>query len=187
MEKDQLLFADRRSFRKWLVGNHGGSAGIWLVFGKAGGPKTLTANEALEEALCFGWIDGQIRSLSAEKYLKRFTPRRERSVWSAKNRTLAERLIADGTMAEAGHAAIERAKTHGTWEQTKPEKPGEAQIEVLVKALAGTGTALTNFMKMSPSVQRTYTAAYLDAKKEETRKRRLAWIVGRLKENKKPM
>ena len=187
MQQDQCLFEDRAAFRKWLVQNHRVSLGVWLVFGKASRVKTLTANEALEEALCFGWIDGQLQSLDAQSYRKRFTPRRKGSVWSERNRKLAQQLIAAGTMTEAGHAAIAQAQKQGTWDRPKPAPISEAQIEALAAALAGTGKALTSFLNMPLSVRRTYTAVYLAAKKEDTRKRRLEWMIGRLKENQKPM
>lgn len=187
MKDDQLVFENRAAFRRWLVRNHQNCLGIWLVFGKDGQLKTLTADEALEEALCFGWIDGQIQSLGAEKYLKRFTPRRKGSVWSVRNRTLAQKLTADGAMTAAGQAAIAQAQKMGTWDQPKPAPISEAHVGILTKALSGTGKALTNFLSMSPSVRRTYTGFYLAAKKEDTRKKRLERIIERLKENKKPM
>jgi uncharacterized protein YdeI (YjbR/CyaY-like superfamily) len=187
MKDDQWVFENRAAFRKWLVKNHQTCPGVWLVFGKDGKLKTLTANEALEEALCFGWIDGQLQSLGGEKYLKRFTPRRKGSVWSERNRKLAQKLAAEGAMTPAGQAAIAQAQKMGTWDRSKPAPVSEAQIGILTEALSGTGKALTNFVNMSPSVRRTYTGFYLAAKKEDTRKKRLERIIERLKENKKPM
>ncbi|TVR53198.1 MAG: hypothetical protein EA426_18105 [Spirochaetaceae bacterium] len=143
--------------------------------------------EALEEALCFGWIDGRLESLGAEQYLKRFTPRRKRSVWSERNRKLARRLIEEGRMTEAGKAAIAQAQKLGTWDTPKPAPITDVEIDVLAEALSGSEKALTNFLNMSASVKRTYTAFYLSAKGEDTRKRRLDGIIERLKENKKPM
>jgi uncharacterized protein YdeI (YjbR/CyaY-like superfamily) len=90
-------------------------------------------------------------------------------------------------MTEHGLAAIERAKRNGAWDAPPRERVPDEQIEVLVKALQGADLALANFLKMPPSVRRTYTAAYLDAKKEATRIKRLEWIIGRLNENKRPM
>lgn len=187
MTDDQRVFQNRESFREWLVQHHAASPGIWLMLGKTARVQTLTANEALEEALCFGWIDGQLKSIDAHRYLKRFTPRRDRSIWSERNRKLAEKLIEQGSMTAAGHGTIVRAKHNGTWNRPKSAAISEAQVAVLTEALAGTGKALTNFLNMSPSVRRTYAAAYLAAKKEDTRKRRLATIIARLKQNKKPM
>jgi len=184
---EQILFTDREEFRKWLLENHNVSQGIWLVFSKAGSLKTLKADEALEEALCFGWIDGQFNSIDDEKYLKKFTPRRKGSKWSEKNRSLVARLIENGRMTECGIMAIEQAKSNGTWDIPKEAPISESQIEILTEALKGAEPALSNFLKMPLSVRRTYTALYLDAKKEETRIRRLQRIIERLNENKKPM
>ena len=187
MAQERLLFATRAAFRQWLIKNHQASPGIWLVFGKGDQGKTLTANEALAEALCFGWIDGQLQSVDAQRYLKKFTPRRPASVWSARNRGLAEQLIAAGQMTAAGHAAIARAKAHGTWDAPAAAPISDAQIAVLTAALAGHEPAVTNFARMSPSVRRTYAAGYLAAKQDATRARRLAKIIARLDANLKPM
>ena len=185
--ESQLLFADRGEFHAWLVDNHARSNGFWMVFGKGDTLKTVKASEALEEALCFGWIDGQIKSVDESRYLTRYTPRRERSKWSEKNRKLATKLIEQGKMTEHGLAAIARAKKDGTWDIPKGEPIASEQTDALVQALTGLEPALSNFQKMSPSVRRTYTAHYLSAKAEDTRKRRLEQIVARLNENKKPM
>ncbi|MGI6664541.1 MAG: YdeI/OmpD-associated family protein [Christensenellaceae bacterium] len=92
-------FATREAFRSWLTENHQQSEGIWLIFGKAGGVKTLSANDALEEALCFGWIDGQMQRIDQTKYQKYFKQRNEKSNWSAKNKKLFAALEAAGKMA----------------------------------------------------------------------------------------
>lgn len=184
---EQILFTDREEFRKWLLENHNVSKGIWLVFSKTNKLKTIRADEALEEALCFGWIDGQFNSIDNEKYLKKFTPRRKGSKWSDKNKSIANRLIENGKMTEYGIMAVEQAKKSGTWDIAKEEPISDSQIEILTDALKGAEPALSNFMKMPLSVRRTYTTAYLDAKKEETRIKRLEKIIERLNENKKPM
>lgn len=187
MLQEEMTFTSREAFRSWLAENHHSSPGVWLVFGKGGGRVTLKADEALEEALCFGWIDGQIQSVDEDHYLKKFTPRRKDSAWSEKNRGLAAQLIEKGLMTAAGLAAIAQAKARGCWETPQREPVTDAQVEVLVQALAGAEPALSNFLKMPPSVRRTYTALYLDAKKEDTRQARLRKIIERLNENKKPM
>ena len=185
---EQVVFADREEFRQWLSENHGTNKGLWLVFSKVSGLKTLKPGEALEEALCFGWIDGQIKSLGDERYLKKFTRRGKGSRWSAFNRTLVMRLTKSGRMTEHGQAAIKQAKDAGTWDAPSgPPAVTDAEIEVLTNALQGADLALRNFLKMPPSVRRTYTVAYFDAKKEETRTKRLQWIIGRLNQNKGPM
>lgn len=184
---EEIMFESRDDFRKWLIKNHNNSNGIWVVFGKAGKLKTIKQDEALEEALCFGWIDGQFNSIDEEKYLKRFTPRRKDSKWSEKNKNLVNVLIDTGRMTEYGMAVIEQAKKNGNWDTPKVEPITDEQIAVLLSALSGAELALANFMKMPISVKRTYTALYLDAKKEATRKKRLDKIIERLNENKKPM
>ena len=183
----QILFPDRESFRQWLVENHATSQGVWLVFGKAGKLKTIKADEALEEALCFGWIDGQIKSIDDEKYLKKLTPRRKGSKWSEHNRKIVNRLIENGQVTESGLMAIEKAKKYGTWDMPKQAPIYDSQIEILSKVLEGAEPAKSNFLKMPLSVRRTYTAAYLDAKQEETRINRLKKIIERLNANKRPM
>jgi uncharacterized protein YdeI (YjbR/CyaY-like superfamily) len=184
---EQMLFSDRTEFRTWLDRNHAISNGIWMVFGKGGKLKTVKPAEALEEALCFGWIDGQIKSIDESRYVTRYTPRRKGSKWSEKNRGLAAKLIEQGKMTEHGLAAIARAKKDGAWDIPKPAPPSDERTTLLVQALTGFEPALANFQRMSPSVRRTYTMHYLSAKSEDTRKRRLEQIVDRLNENKKPM
>ena len=111
----ELTLADARAWRRWLARNHADPTGVWLVLAKKGttDPTSLTYDEALLEALCHGWIDGQVRRRDEATYLQRFTPRRERSPWSRRNVGLAERLVADGRMHAAGLAEIERAKADG--------------------------------------------------------------------------
>ena len=111
-----LQFADREEFRKWLSDNCLTSSGVWLLFGKAGGPKTLKAAEALEEALCFGWIDGQMQSLDGKSYKKYFSVRRVKSKWSDKNKKLVQSLEERGLMTDFGRKKIEEAKKNGQWD-----------------------------------------------------------------------
>jgi uncharacterized protein YdeI (YjbR/CyaY-like superfamily) len=184
---EQIMFTNLIEFRNWLIDNHTQSKGIWLVFGKDARLKTIKPEEALEEALCFGWIDGQIKSIDETKYLKKFTPRRKGSNWSDKNRGLAAKLIEEGRMMEKGIAAMEQAKKDGTWDPPKADPISDEQITSFVEALNGIEPASSNFERMSRSVRVTYTAHYLSAKSEETRKRRLQQIIDRLNENKKPM
>ena len=183
----QMLFTNRLEFRDWLFNNHQQNTGIWLIFGKSQIVKTLKPDEALEEALCFGWIDGQINSVDETNYIKKFTPRRKGSKWSKKNRGLVTKLIEQQRMTAAGLSAIEQAKQEGTWDIPKAEPINDEQIQILSEALTSFEPAFSNFQKMSQSVKKTYTSHYLDAKSEETRKKRLQQIVDRLNENKKPM
>ncbi|MBN2559236.1 MAG: YdeI/OmpD-associated family protein [Clostridia bacterium] len=185
--ENEIVFKSRDEFRNWLIENHDTSNGIWLVFEKGRNSKTIKAEEALLEALCFGWIDGQLNSVNDEKYIKRFTPRRKGSNWSPKNRKLVDKLIQSGMMTESGLKAVEAAQKDGHWDMPGPEPIKEEQIEILINALAGSEPALSNFLEMSMSIKKTYTALYLDAKKEETRVNRLRKIIERLNDNKKPM
>lgn len=184
---DILEFAGREEFRAWLDVHCLSSTGVWLLFGKPGGPKTITAGEALEEALCFGWIDGQMQSIDDKTYKKYFSMRREKSKWSAKNRALAEALEAQGRMTDPGRAKIEEAKRNGQWDTPAPPAVTEEQIARISALLEGREPACTNFRAMPLSVKKTYTRAYLDARTEAGRERRIAWMVDRLNRNLKPM
>lgn len=184
---DIMEFAGREEFRKWLNDNCLSSAGIWLLFGKAGGPKTIKAAEALEEALCFGWIDGQMESIDAKTYKKYFSMRREKSKWSEKNKALVKSLEERGLMTDFGRKKIEEAKENGQWDAPKPAAITEEQIVCLSAVLEGYEPAFTNFQAMSLSVKKTYTRAYFDAKTDAGREKRIAWMVDRLNRNLKPM
>ena len=184
---DLMEFGSRDEFRKWLCDNCLSSAGIWVLFGKAGGPKTIKAGEALEEALCFGWIDGQMQSIDDKSYKKYFSMRRENSKWSEKNKALVKTLEERGVMTDFGRKKIEEAKENGQWNAPKPAAVTEEQIIQLSALLEGYEPAFTNFKAMSLSVKKTYTRAYLDAKTDAGREKRIAWMVDRLDRNLKPM
>lgn len=182
-----LEFSNRNDFRQWLCEYCLSSAGVWLLFGKAGGPKTIKASEALEEALCFGWIDGQMQSIDEKTYKKYFSLRRENSKWSEKNKALIEQLETQGLMTDYGRKKIEEAKKNGQWSAPKPPAVTDEQIASLSDLLKEHEPAYTNFQAMSFSVKKTYTRAYLDAKTEEGRTKRLSWMIERLNKNLKPM
>lgn len=184
---DILEFANRIEFRTWLEKNSTVSNGVWLLFGKKDGPVTLSANEALEEALCFGWIDGQMQSLDDKTYKKYFSIRRANSKWSEKNKALVIQLEKQGKLTDLGRTKIEEAKKNGQWDKPKAPPITEDQIDVLSDLLKEYEPAYTNFLAMSPSVKKTYTRAYYDAKTDAGRTSRIAWIVERLNKNLKPM
>lgn len=110
-----LIFPDRKSFRDWLDRNGTDSGGVWLLFGKKGGPVTLTAHDALEEALCYGWIDGVMQSIDDKSYRKYFARRTAKSNWSDKNKKLVQVLIEKGVVAQQGLEAVEQAKKNGSY------------------------------------------------------------------------
>lgn len=184
---EYLLFTSRDEFRTWLYGNCLSSAGVWLLFGKPGGPKTLKAGEALEEALCFGWIDGQMQSIDDKTYIKYFSLRRKNSKWSEKNKTLVETLEKQGIMTDYGRTKIKEAQENGQWDAPVSLIVENEHVMVLSDVLKEHELAYTNFQAMSPSVKKTYTRAYFDAKTDEGRAKRLSWIIDRLNRNLKPM
>ena len=180
MDDNIMQFANRTEFRAWLEENCQTASGIWLLFGKAGGPETLTAGEALEEALCFGWIDGQMQSLDDKTYRKYFSQRRGKSKWSEKNKQLVQRLEEQGRMTDSGRKKIAEAKANGQWDAPKPAAITEEEIASLSAVLEAYPQAYSNFQAMPMSVKKTYTRAFLDPKTEAGRRKRIAWIVDRL-------
>ena len=185
--EDILKFADREEFREWLSKHCLSDTGVWLLFGKTGGPKTIKAGEALEEALCFGWIDGQMKSIDDKTYKKYFSMRRHKSKWSEKNKALVKSLEDRGLMTDPGRKKIEEAKENGQWDAPDPMAVTEDQIVSVLELLKEYEPAYTNFQAMSLSVKKTYTRAYFDAKTEAGREKRIAWMVDRLNKNLKPM
>lgn len=183
----ELLFASRGGFRTWLCENAETSGGVWLVFGKTKAVVTLTANDALEEALCFGWIDGQMKSIDSTKYLKYFARRRAKSPWSDKNKKTIEGLRERKLMTGLGEKAIETAMGNGSWDAPKGGLITDKDVEAFTEKLTGISPAYEYFCNMPPSVRLTYTRRYLSFKSEEARQRDFVKIVDRLNGNLKPM
>jgi len=182
LEREELVLADVDAWRAWLDGNHASSAGIWLVLAKKGsaGPTTVSYAQALEEALCFGWIDGQARSRDTVTFIQGFSPRRKRSPWSKRNTGIAERLVLEGRMAEAGIAEMDRAKSDGRWDAAYA---GPADIEVpdeLTAALGARPKAKAMFATLNS--QNRYAILYriATAKRADTRTRRIAQFAAML-------
>jgi uncharacterized protein YdeI (YjbR/CyaY-like superfamily) len=175
----ELIVADHGAWRAWLDAQADGHAGVWLVVAKKGktGVTTLSYAQALEEALCHGWIDGQVGRRDEHSYRQRFTPRRPRSVWSKNNVDAVERLLAEGRMRPAGLAAVEQAKTNGRWDAAYD---GQARMEVpadLATALSAEPRAQANFERLTS--QNRYAILYRihDAKRQDTRWRRIEKFV----------
>lgn len=178
----ELVVADAAAWRRWLTRHQTETAGVWLVLAKKGAtsPTRLTHDEALLEALCFGWIDGQTRRVDETTFRQRFTPRRARSPWSARNVRLVEELTAAGRMHEAGLAEVERARVDGRWQSAYA---GMATIEVptdLAAALAANAAAAATFERLSS--QNRYAILYrlTQVKRAETRARKLTDYVAML-------
>jgi uncharacterized protein YdeI (YjbR/CyaY-like superfamily) len=178
-----LSFADAAAWETWLEGEHAAAAGVWLRIAKKGsGETTVTHAEAVERALCFGWIDGQRRALDATHFLQRFTPRRARSPWSKINRTAAERLIGEGRMRPAGMAEVERARADGRWDAAYDGQRAAAVPEDLQRALDADDTARAFFATLDSRNRYAILYRVGQAKKPETRARRIATFVAMLAE-----
>jgi uncharacterized protein YdeI (YjbR/CyaY-like superfamily) len=147
----------------------------------------MKAFEALEEALCFGWIDGQMQSIDDKCYIKYFAQRGENSKWSEKNKSLANMLENQGIMTDYGRAKIEEARNNGQWDAPKPPAITDDEITFLTELLVGHEPAYKNFLAMPPSVKKTYARAYYDAKTDSGREKRLSWMIDRLNKNLRPM
>jgi uncharacterized protein YdeI (YjbR/CyaY-like superfamily) len=182
VEVPELIVSDVTAWRAWLGKHHADPAGVWLVLAKKGTekPTSLTYDQALEEALCHGWIDGQSRRRDEKTYRQRFTPRRRRSSWSKRNTGHAERLLAEGRMHPAGVAEMERAKADGRWDAAYA---GPAEIKVppdLAEALAAEPKAQAMFEGLTS--QNRYAVLYriTTAKRADTRARRIEEFVAML-------
>ena len=187
-EPPELVVPDADAWRDWLAAHHDDPVGVWLVLAKRGaaGPTTLTYDQALDEALCHGWIDGQVRRRDEATYRQRFTPRRARSPWSARNVGIVARLVEEGRMRPPGLAEVERARADGRWDAAYA---GQATAEVpddLVAALAGNARARAMFDVLT--AQNRYAIIYRlgAARRAETRARRLAEFVEMLARGETP-
>jgi uncharacterized protein YdeI (YjbR/CyaY-like superfamily) len=181
-ELPELVVKDAAAWRAWLGEHHGNPDGVWLVLAKKGTekPTRLTYDQALEEALCHGWIDGQVRRRDDTTYRQRFTPRRKRSPWSKRNTGIAERLRAEGRMHPAGDAEVKRAKADGRWDAAYA---GPASIEVppdLAEALAAEPTAQAMFERLNSTNRYAVLYRIVTAKRADTRARRIEQFVAML-------
>ncbi len=180
------LFEDLRTWDTWLAKNHASSRGIWMRLAKKNsGLRSITYKEALEAALCYGWIDGQRRSESETTWLQKFAPRRPRSIWSKINREAAAELIERGCMKPAGLAAVEQAKRDGRWAtayegQKKAAVPGDLQAALDKNPKAKAFFATLDSKNRYAVLFRIHTA-----KKAETRARRIEQFVGMLASHEK--
>lgn len=169
--------ASRAEWREWLQRSHADVTGIWLAVGKKGNQvTTLTYDDAVEEALCFGWIDSVVHKLDDDRFRQLFTPRKPRSTWSLLNKQRVERLIAAGQMTPAGMAAIEVAKANGSWESLD-HVDAMTMPDDLSQALAAVTGASEGFSALSASRQRQALYWIGTAKRDETRRSRVEKVV----------
>jgi uncharacterized protein YdeI (YjbR/CyaY-like superfamily) len=180
------LVTDPEDFSAWLRENHDSSDGLWLKIAKKGsGERSVTYAEALELALCFGWIDSQKRGFDDRHFLQRFTPRRPRGRWSKINREKAEALIAAGQMRPAGMAEVEAAKADGRW-QAAYEGQSDAKVPPdLQRELDANGAAAEFFASLDGANRYAILYRLDEAKKPETRERRLRKFVAMLERGEK--
>lgn len=186
LDKPIVSFANQRAWEAWLAKHHRTSQGVWLkIAKKASGHASVTYDQAVEGALCYGWIDGQKKPLDAQWWLQKFTPRRAKSIWSKINRAKALRLIASGRMKAAGLREVQSAKRDGRWvsaydsQRTMPVPPD------LRAALNKNAKAKAFFATLSSSNRYAILWRLHDAKRPETRARRLAEFVRMLQREEK--
>ena len=188
MELENSFYAASRSeWRQWLEQNHAKEKEVWLLRYKKDSPTpSVSYNEALEEALCFGWIDGKVKSVDSERSAVRFSPRKPKSIWSKINKDKAERLIKEGKMTPAGLAKIEEAKKSGAWDKAYATREVWEIPADLNQALAGNKEAWDRFQKFTNSQRNVYIFWINDAKTAVTRQRRIAEVVVRAAMPKQP-
>jgi uncharacterized protein YdeI (YjbR/CyaY-like superfamily) len=183
----ETFFArDRETWRTWLEQNHASKREIWLVlFKKHVEEPCISYDAAVEEALCYGWIDGKLRRIDDRKHQIRFTPRKPKSIWSESNKKRVRKMMAEGRMTEAGLALVRAAKKSGAWKKASDSRAETVPLD-LEAALARNKRAKKNFDNFAPGYRRSYIAWVLDAKREETRTRRIREVVKRSAQNKRP-
>jgi uncharacterized protein YdeI (YjbR/CyaY-like superfamily) len=187
VELKELLLKDAAQWRGWLQDHHDSSPGVWLVLHKKGGSVTeLDYDAALDEALCFGWIDGQVKRRDEESYVQRMTPRGAKSRWSARNVGHIERLEAAGKMTPAGRAAVDAAKADGRWDAAYPGQASAVVPEDLAAAISAVPEAQAMFDVLT-SVNR-YALIYrtTSAKQPSIRAKRIAGFVEMLARGETP-
>jgi len=184
MPEEPVFFKGRAQWRRWLEKNHETATEIWVLAYKVHtGKKSVSYLDALEEAICFGWIDSRMRRIDDEKHAWRFAPRKPNSIWSLSNRKRAERLMMEGKMKPRGLTAVTAGKKSGQWDRAvAPSKPPTMPRD-LKQALIKNEEAWKNFREFAKSYRTTYIYWVLSAKRDETRKKRIAVVVERAAKN----
>ncbi len=177
---------DREAWRAWLSAHAAKEKAVWLLFlKKATGRPCIGLAEAVEEALCVGWIDGKLRNIDGARHVLRFSPRHPGSFWSASNKARAQKLIAQGRMTPAGMKLVEAAKRSGEWDRPVDVRTAEVP-EDLAAALAKDATARARFEGFALSYRKMYVAWVTAAKRDETRQKRVRAVVERSRRGIKP-
>jgi uncharacterized protein YdeI (YjbR/CyaY-like superfamily) len=184
--KKRLYVIDRREWRSWLEKNHADVEEIWLsYFKKHTGKPGIPYNDAVEEALCFGWIDSIIKKIDEEIYLRKFTPRKANSKWSELNKKRAAKMIEQGRMTEFGLCKIETAKKTGLWD--KPDRPRLSfeMSDEFEQALTNNPKARAFFKQLAPTYKTHFIGWISTAKRQETKNRRVKETITLLEQGKK--
>ncbi len=183
----EIHISSREDWRDWLAENQGDSPGIWLIYYKKHtGFSRIAYDDAVEEAICFGWIDSTVRRLDDQRYAQKFVPRRPRSNWSGHNRARAEKLMASGAMTAAGMVKIEAARENGEWDKALEDRVDRPAPPELDKVLAEDSKAAAEFNRLTPTQRKYFIHWISEAKKQETRERRAAKVRDMLREGKRP-
>jgi uncharacterized protein YdeI (YjbR/CyaY-like superfamily) len=181
-----LTFTNREEWRFWLTANFDKEEYVWLtLYKKKFRKKGMTLQDAVEEAICFGWIDGKLKRVDTERFILRFSPRKEKSVWSRINKERAKRLIKSGKMTNAGIVKILEAKKNGIWESAYTNRTKEDIPLDLKEALMKERTAWVNFQRFANSYRNMYIGWVNGAKTAETRTKRIKKVVEQSLFNKK--
>ena len=186
LDQPVISFESGDAWEAWLAEHHATSPGLWLKFAKKGsGITTVSYSEALDVALCYGWIDGQKDKFNGDHWLQRFTPRRPRSKWSRINRDRVAALVARGAMKPVGLREVERAKADGRWEAAYDGQRAAAVPDDLRRELEANAAAREFFATLDSANRYAILYRLQEAKKPETRARRLKTFVTMLSEGKK--
>lgn len=178
MDLHQIYLKNPSGWRNWLQKNHLSEKGIWLIyFKKHTGKASIPYNDAVEEALCFGWIDSIVKRLDDERYMQKFTPRNPKSKWSPSNKKRIEKLIGLGKMTDFGMRLVAIAKRNGKWDEETDAQKDFAFSEELRKFLKSNKKAFPRFTALPPSHQKQYTQWVMSAKKAETQIRRMEKMI----------
>lgn len=182
----KIYVTNREDWRSWLEENHLKEKEVWLIYYKkhTGKPR-IPYDDAVEEALCFGWIDSIVRRIDDERYMQKFSPRKDKSGWSESNKKRVKKLTDKGMMAQAGLDKIEAAKKNGSWDRGIESAMSYEMPSELKSALASNKAAKEFFDSLSSSCQKQYIGWIGSAKKEETRQRRAKEALSMLSKKKK--
>lgn len=175
--KHSLKFSSSEELLRWFIENHMTSPGVWIRFEYAQKPVALTPEDALRIAVSYGWVDDRIKRMDDLSYRKKFIPRRDGSEWTDAQKALVAELAELGVMEKPGLDAVARARLDGSWNTSAQSPVTDAMLETFTAALRPYETAFSVFLRLPSATQKAYAVSYCNAKRPETRARRLSAIV----------